>query len=88
MPIMIRGYVDEQTWLVLAELCYFFHQLCAKELDREVVKKLGKQAPELLCKLEMLLPPGFFNPMHGRLLLGAQASFRLLPGAVCCFTSP
>jgi hypothetical protein len=24
MPIMIRGYVDEQTWLVLAELSYFF----------------------------------------------------------------
>jgi hypothetical protein len=42
MPIMIRGYVDEQTWLVLAELSYFFHQLCAKELDREVVKKLDK----------------------------------------------
>jgi hypothetical protein len=68
MPIMIRGYVDEQTWLVLAELSYFFRQLCAKELDREVVKKLDKQAPELLCKLEMLLPPGFFNPMQHMIL--------------------
>jgi hypothetical protein len=48
MPIMIRGYVDEQTWLVLVELSYFFCRLCAKELDREVVKKLDKQAPELL----------------------------------------
>jgi hypothetical protein len=53
---------------VLAELSYFFHQLCAKELDREVVKKLDKQAPELLCKLEMLLPPGFFNPMQHMIL--------------------
>jgi hypothetical protein len=68
MPIMIRGYVDEETWLVLAELSYFFRQLCAKELDREVVKKLDKQAPELLCKLEMLLPPGFFNPMQHMIL--------------------
>jgi hypothetical protein len=53
---------------VLAELSYFFRQLCAKELDREVVKKLDKQAPELLCKLEMLLPPGFFNPMQHMIL--------------------
>jgi hypothetical protein len=68
MPIMIRGYVDEQTWLVLVELSYFFLQLCAKELDREVGKKLDKQALELLCKLEMLLPPGFFNLMQHMIL--------------------
>jgi hypothetical protein len=28
--------------IVLAELSYFFRQLCAKELDHEVVKKLDK----------------------------------------------
>jgi hypothetical protein len=68
MPVMIRGYVDEETWQVLAELSFFFRQLCAKELDIEVVKKLDQQAPELLCKLEMLLPPGFFNPMQHMIL--------------------
>jgi hypothetical protein len=61
---MIQGYVDEQTWLVLAELTYFFFQLCAEELDREVVKKLDKLAPKMLCNLEMLLPLGFFNLMQ------------------------
>ena len=65
---MIGGYVDEETWLVLAELSFFFRQLCAKELDRKVVEKLDKQAPVLLCKLEMLLPPGFFNPMQHMIL--------------------
>jgi hypothetical protein len=42
MPVMIRGYVDEETWQVLAELSFFFHLLCAKELDIEVVKKLDQ----------------------------------------------
>ena len=68
MPVMIRGYVDEETWRILAELSFFFRQICARELDREVLEKLHEQAPELLCKLEMLLPPGFFNPMQHMIL--------------------
>lgn len=83
MPIMIRGYVDDETWLVLSELSFFFRQLCAKELDPKVVEKLEKQAPVLLCRLEMLLPPGFTNPMQHIILhlprealLGANISTR------------
>jgi hypothetical protein len=53
---------------VLAELNFFFRQLCAKELDREVVEKLNEQAPKLLCKIEMLLLPGFFNTMQHMIL--------------------
>jgi hypothetical protein len=68
MPVMIRGYVNKKTWRVLAELSYFFRQLCAKELDREVVEKLDKQALELLCKLEKILPPGWFIPMQHMIL--------------------
>jgi hypothetical protein len=59
MPVMIRGYVDEETWRVLSRLSFFFRQICARELDRKVLEKLHEQAPELLCDLEMLLPPGF-----------------------------
>ena len=53
---------------MLAELSYFFCQLCAKELDYEVVAKLEEQAPELLCKLEKVFLPGFFNPMQHMIL--------------------
>ena len=68
MPGMIRGYVSEDIWWVLAELSYFFRQLCAKELDPKVIEKLEKQAPELVCKLEMIFPPSFFNPMQHMIL--------------------
>jgi hypothetical protein len=60
---MVRGYVPEHVWQVLVELSYFFRQLCAKELSKAVINKLEKDAPVLLCKLEKIFPPGFFNPM-------------------------
>jgi hypothetical protein len=47
----------------MAELSYFFRQLCAKELSRKVVEDLENMASVLLYKLEKIFPPGFFNPM-------------------------
>ena len=76
MPVMIRGYVDEDIWLVLTKLSFFFRQLCAKELDKQVVAKLEAQAPDLLCDLEAIFPPGFFNPMQ-HLLLHLPSEARL-----------
>jgi hypothetical protein len=68
LPVIVRGYVLEHVWLVLAELSYFFRQLCAKELSRTVVADLEKIAPVVLCKLEKIFPPGFFNPMEHMIL--------------------
>jgi hypothetical protein len=45
---------------VLAELSFFFRQLCAKEISQTVARDLEKVAPVLLCKLEKIFPPGFF----------------------------
>ena len=68
MPVMIRGYIPEDDWEVLAELSYFFCVLCAKEVSPTVIDDMEKQAPELLCKLEKIFPPGFFNPMEHMIL--------------------
>ena len=64
LPAMVRGYVPEHVWQVLAELSFFFCQLCAKEISRTVAQDLEKAAPVLLCKLEKIFPPGFFLPMQ------------------------
>jgi hypothetical protein len=64
LPAMVRGYVPEPLWLVLAELSYFFRLLCAKELSRIVIDDLEEATPLLLYKLEKIFPPGFFNPMQ------------------------
>jgi hypothetical protein len=68
LPAMTRGYLPEPVWRVLAELSYFFRQLCAKQLSREVCLELEKAAPLLLCKLEMIFPPGFFLSMQHLIL--------------------
>ncbi|KAK1670756.1 hypothetical protein QYE76_058915 [Lolium multiflorum] len=68
MPVMIRGYVPEKTWRVLARLSFSFRQICARELDTNVIEKLDEEAPVLLCDLETIFPPGFFNPMQHMIL--------------------
>ena len=65
---MVRGYVPKHVWLVLAELSYFFRQLCAKELSRAVIDDLEKVAPMLLCKMEKIFPPGYFVAMQHMIL--------------------
>jgi hypothetical protein len=64
LPVMVRGYLPDHVWQVLAELSYFYCIFCAKELSKKLVKKLEEVTPVLLCKLEKIYPPGFFNPMQ------------------------
>jgi hypothetical protein len=54
--------------MVLAELSYFYIQLCAKEIMVEMMQKLEKEIPVLLCKMEKIFPPKFFNPMQHLLI--------------------
>ena len=55
LPVMVRGYVPEHVWQVLAS--NFFCQLCAKELSHTVVAEMERMAPVLLCKLEKIFHP-------------------------------
>jgi hypothetical protein len=55
-PNMLRGYVHKDVWKTLAELSYFYRQLCAKEIKKEM-EKLEKEIPVLLCKLEKIFHP-------------------------------
>ena len=68
MPVMLRGFIPEDEWLVLAELSYFFRVLCAKELSPGLLEEMEQLAQELICKLEMIFPASFFNPMQHLIL--------------------
>jgi hypothetical protein len=69
LPVMVRGYVPEHIWVVLAELSYFSRQLCAKELSQTMIHDLERATPVLLCKLEKIFPPGFFLSIQHLILL-------------------
>jgi hypothetical protein len=64
---MLRGCVHQDVWKTLAELSYFYRQLCAKEIKNEM-EKLEKEIPVPLCKLEKVFPPIWFNPMQHLLI--------------------
>jgi len=56
LPVAFRGFLPDDIWTCLAELSYFYRQLCAKQIS--------KDSTVLICKLEKIFPPGFFNPME------------------------
>ena len=64
LPVAFRGFLSEDVWHCLAKLSFFYRQLCAKELSKDIVHSLEENVPVLLCKLEKIFPPGFFNPMQ------------------------
>ncbi|XP_040384748.1 uncharacterized protein LOC102706425 [Oryza brachyantha] len=64
LPVMIRGFVDRDVWEVLAELSYFYRRLCAKEIDPAQMLQLEASIPVIICKLEKIFSPGFFNSME------------------------
>ena len=64
LPVAFRGFLPENVWMCLAELSFFYRQLCAKELRKDTICSLEQHVVVLLCKMEKIFPPGFFNPMQ------------------------
>jgi hypothetical protein len=55
--------VREDVYEAIAELGNFFRELCSRNLKKYVVKRLKKDIPVILCKLEKIFPPAFFDVM-------------------------
>jgi hypothetical protein len=51
LHVMLCGYLDDDIWEVLAELSYFYRQLCAKEIKKDMMEKLEKEILVPICKL-------------------------------------
>jgi hypothetical protein len=64
LPLIFRGYLNDDVWKALAELSHFYRQLCAKEIKKEMMEKLEKEISMLICKLEKIFPREWFNPMQ------------------------
>jgi hypothetical protein len=68
ISVMFRGYMPGAIWQAIAKLSYFYRKICAKEISKNMMEKLEKEIPVLLCKLEKIFPPGFFNSMEHLLI--------------------
>jgi hypothetical protein len=67
LHVMLPGYLDDDIWEALAELSYFYRQLCAKEIKKDMIEKL-EEIPMLIWKLEKIFPSGWFNLMQHLLI--------------------
>jgi hypothetical protein len=63
MPAGLKGVVRKDVYEAIAELGSFFRELCSRNLRKDVVKKLKEDIPVILCKLERIFPPAFFDVM-------------------------
>jgi hypothetical protein len=61
LPVRFHGFVKNNVWKELAELSYFYRHLCAKEIKKEIMKKLEQQIPVLVCKLKKNISSGFLQ---------------------------
>nr|XP_009594076.1 uncharacterized protein LOC104090561 isoform X2 [Nicotiana tomentosiformis] len=63
LPIAIHGFVNKDVSSALIELGDFFQKICCKTLRKDDLEQLEKNIILILCKLEMIFPPAFFDVM-------------------------
>jgi hypothetical protein len=64
MPVMFRGYFIADLWKIFAKLSYFYWQIYAKQVSKAMMQKVEKEIAVLVCKMEKIFPPGWFNVMQ------------------------
>ena len=63
LPIGMHGFLNKDICTTLFELGSFFQDLCSKTQRHEDLKRLEEQIVLILCKLERIFPPAFFDVM-------------------------
>ena len=64
LPLAIRGFVPEDVYEAVTELCMFFRVLCSKTLHLYDLSRMKLTIVETICKLERIFPPSFFDSME------------------------
>ncbi|KAG9453345.1 hypothetical protein H6P81_006249 [Aristolochia fimbriata] len=63
LPLALRRSMSKPVAKVPIEFCIFFRELCTKVLDMKTLERLERVIPIVLCKLEKIFPPAFFDVM-------------------------
>jgi hypothetical protein len=64
MLVIFRGYFDADLWKIFAEFSYFYRQIYAKQVSKAMMQKLEKEITVIVCKMEKIIPPRWFNAMQ------------------------
>ena len=63
LPLAVKDLLPKHASDALIEFSNFFKELCSKVLCQKDLDKLDKQIPLILCKLEQIFLPSFFDIM-------------------------
>ncbi|KAJ9538028.1 hypothetical protein OSB04_030761 [Centaurea solstitialis] len=63
LPVGVRGYLDANISAPIIELCSFFKQVYARSLVVDDMRKAENQLVKILCNMELIFPPAFFDIM-------------------------
>jgi hypothetical protein len=63
IPVVLRGLIRKDVYEAISELGNLFRELCSRNLRIDVVKRLKLKIPLILCKLEKIFLPAFFDVM-------------------------
>jgi hypothetical protein len=61
LPVAIRGTLRAEIRATVYKLSHFFKNICAKEFNVADLPRLELEGYELMCHLEMTMPPTFFD---------------------------
>ncbi|XP_060969785.1 uncharacterized protein LOC133037009 [Cannabis sativa] len=63
LPEGIRKFLKKEIRDTIIELCVYFKQLCSRTLNVSDLEKMQTNILTILCKLETIFPPAFFDIM-------------------------
>jgi hypothetical protein len=63
IPAGLRGLLDDDIYQTIAEFGKFFRELCSQRLNKDLLARMKTKIPVILCKLEKIFPPAFFDVM-------------------------
>ncbi|XP_049388507.1 uncharacterized protein LOC125852871 [Solanum stenotomum] len=64
VPIAFRELLPKKVWEALTEMSLFFRDVTSTVIREEDMVRLQQEIPEILCKLECVFPPSFFDSME------------------------
>ena len=63
LALTFRGKLDKDVYEALVELSLFFKHFCAKALKMDVLDRVEESIIIIICKLERIFVPSFFDIM-------------------------
>ncbi|XP_062078722.1 uncharacterized protein LOC133834305 isoform X2 [Humulus lupulus] len=63
LPVGVHAFLEKSMSTTIIELCTFFKLICARTLKVSDLEKVQTSIVEIVCKLENIFPPAFFDIM-------------------------